>query len=588
LTLALAIAGIAGSSLAAGPAASPLRMSVDSSTPASAAPAAPTVRSAATPATRVWERGRFVYRAEGKRLTEVLQDFAASQGVPAVVADGVEGTVNANFDARPHEFLDGVSRAYNLLWYHDGSALYFYPGRAIQSRLFRLKGFQRAQVNGLLKSLDLGDKRYPIRFDEANSTLYVSGPPRHVEIINAALDALDAGVSESASRTVRVFGLQFASAGDRQVGGTTVAGIASTLRRLYGIEGESTGRAAADAVETIEKMTRKKASASVPMPNSSQFLPPLPRANAKDGSSKSEPINTSKSGPEEDAPPRFEADEGTNTIVVHGRGDRMSEYEGLIKRLDRKPRLVELEATIIEVNSDSVDALGVNWSLSGSKASVSLSGPTPVTAGAGNAFSLGTVVSNAGRELLARVMALQGEGKARVLSKPSVMGVANRTAVMREKRVATVRVAGNLEANLFQVEAGTLLEMTPQVPDGEGSNDIKLTLYIEDGSFESRVVDAVPIIKKTEIRTEAYVPEGESLLIGGITVESEQTQENGVPGLSRLPLVGGIFRTSERQTQRIERMFLITPRLVGDGSQPGATTAPVVPVIRAKQEVRRP
>jgi type III secretion protein C len=210
LTCALAIAGLAGPVAAAAPAqATPLRLSFEAagsapahtsaassaaspaaSPPASSAasaapPAAPpkgAATSRATPpaaAARTWERGRFVYRAEGKRLTDVLQDFAASQGAPAVVADGVEGVVNANFDARPREFLDGIARAYNLLWYHDGTALYFYPGRAIQSRLFRLKGFRRQQVTNLLRSLELGDKRYPIRYDDGSSTLYVSGPPRH-------------------------------------------------------------------------------------------------------------------------------------------------------------------------------------------------------------------------------------------------------------------------------------------------------------------------------------------------------------------------------------------------------------------------
>lgn len=621
LTLAMALAGLGGTGLdghAVAAEAAPLRMSMELSggTPvrrktslssrAVAAATAPVAQAAHS--SSALDRGRFVYRAEGKRLADVLQDFAASQSVPAVVADGVEGVVNANFDARPREFLDGIARAYNLLWYHDGTALYFYPGRAVQSRLFRLKGFRREQVNSLLASLRLGDKRYPIRFDQTHSTLYISGPPRHVELINAALDALDAGVSESAERTVRVFELQFASAADRQMGDALVPGVASTLRKLYAAEDDGTGSAATEAIDKIKSSMRRKQSASVPMPRSNQFLPPLPRANAKDGSSTSEPLVTSKAGPEaDDMPPRFEADEGTNAVIVQGRADRMAEYEGLIRRLDQKPRLVELEATIIEVNSDSVAALGVNWSLRGSNGSVGVASPTPMVPGASNAFTLSTLVSDAGRELLARVNALQGEGKARVLSKPSVLGVANRAAVMREKRVASVRVAGEREANLYQVEAGTLLEMTPQVIDGD-LGDIKLSLYIEDGSFENRQVDQVPVVKKTEIRTEAHVREGESLLIGGITVESETTQDNSVPGLSKIPLLGGIFRSSERQVIRTERLFLITPRLVGAHLRPAtvnatpeasapASSAPVAGAVPTStdtqiqhfaQEVRRP
>ncbi|GKT20975.1 type III secretion system outer membrane ring subunit SctC [Acidovorax sp. SUPP3334] len=514
-----------------------------------------------------WEKGRFVYRAENKRISDVLQDFAASRGTPAIVADGVEGVVNANFDLKPREFLDSVSRAYNLLWYHDGSALYFYPGRSLQSRMFRLKGFNREQVAELLQSFDLGDKRYPIRFNEANSTLYASGPPRHLELVSSALEALDAGVTDNNARTVRVFGLQFASASDRAVGNSTVPGVATMLRKLYGEHDKDTPNTT-PLVRLMDKdgdSTRKKLGAYIPLPSANQFLPPLPRATNQDAStpaSELRPLTPPAKNPEEDNQPRFEADEGTNSVVVYGRADRMAEFETLIRRLDQKPQLVELEATIIEVNSDSVDALGVNWTLRGSDTNISMNLSNSLMPAA----ALGTIVADAGRHLLARVNALQGEGKARILSKPSVMGVANRTAVMREKRVVTVRVAGNLEANLFQIEAGTLLEMTPQVTRMDGSNNIKLTLYIEDGAFETNVVDQVPIVKKTEIRTEAHVREGESLLIGGITVESEQSQNNAVPGLSKLPLVGGAFRNNERQTQRTERLFLITPRLLNHGS----------------------
>lgn len=552
-----------------------------------AIPSIPAARALETlaPASRASDtlnRGRFVYRAENKRLTDVLQDFAASQGIPAVVADGLDGIVNANFDARPREFLDSVARAYNMLWYHDGSALYFYPGKSIQSRMFRIKGFSRDQLTAMLQSLDVGDKRYPIRFDAASSTIYVSGPPRHVELVSSALEALDAGVTASAERTVRVFSLQFASASDRSMGDSTVPGVATTLRKLYSKddgEGLATSKAtSAEVIEKIQQQTRRKMSAYVPVPAANQFLPPLPRANPSEGMRPPEPVSlptATAADKAEEAPPRFEADEGTNSVVVYGRADRMDEYESLIHRLDQKPQLVELEATIIEVNSDSVDALGVNWSLRAGTSSIATNLPGPSTPAA-----LSTIVLDAGRHLLANVNALEAQGKARILSKPSVLGVANRAAVMREKRVATVRVAGNLEANLFQIEAGTLLQMTPQVTAVEGKNNIKLSLYIEDGAFETNVVDQIPLVKKTEIRTEAHVREGESLLIGGITVESENTQDNAVPGLSKLPVVGGVFRNTERLTRRTERLFLITPRVL---AQDAPTT-----VSSISPEVRKP
>jgi type III secretion protein C len=551
--------------------AAPTLLAAASVPPAKSAPAAmrqpvrsapPRVSIGAPPA---WVEKRFVYRADNKRLGDVLQDFAASQSLPAVVAEDLEGVVNGNFDVKIDVFLDSMARTYNFLWYHDGSALYFYPGRAIQSRMFRLKGFRRQQVQNLLQSLEIGDKRYPIRYDEAQSTLYVSGPPRHVELVTSAIETLDAGLAEAALRSVQVFPLRFATAGDRTVGGVTVVGVASTLRKLYAGAGAAANSAQdvlamiPDSTAELAEMTERTRRGIGPLPKLGQKpAGPKPdlRGNAHTGQG-----GKGKRGEQDDAP-QIEADEGTNSVVIQGRSDRMADYGALIQRLDQKPMLVELVATIIEVSSDSVDQLGINWSMkSAGGNSVSVSGPQGRVDGLGGLFTLGTVVANAGRELLARVDALQGEGKARIVSRPSVLGVANRTAVMREQRIATVRVAGEREANLFRVEAGTLLEMTPQVTYADGNNRIKLSIYIEDGNFEATQVDQIPIVKKTEIRTEAHVREGESLLIAGITIESDKTQRNGVPGLQSVPMVGGLFRNTDSRTQRIERMFLITPRL---------------------------
>lgn len=525
----------------------------------------------------------FVYRADGKRLVDVLQDFAASQGVPAVTAEGLDGIVNANFNTKPELFLKSIAKAYNIIWYHDGTALYFYPGRAIESRIFRLKGFRRQELQNLLRSLDLDQERYPLRYDAAQNTLFVSGPPRLVDLVTYALEALEAGVTEGAGSTVRVFPLRFASASDRMMGETNIPGMVTTLRGLYTPSGDKSGPAGEAGLDAKQNAdTNKKAMAITPQLRPGQYLSSV--NGRTDRSERPAPRPVAQGPDRDDVPPQFEADEGGNAVIVKGRADRMADYESLIKRLDQKPRLVELEATIIEVNSDSVDALGVNWSLRGARGSFSMGAPqTSSVLSQASSFTLGTVISDAGRELLARVNALQGEGKARILSKPSVLGVANRTAVMREKRVASVRVAGNKEVSLFQVEAGTLLEMTPQVTYSDGANSIKLSLYIEDGSFEAGSVDQIPIVKKTEIRTEAHVLEGESLLIGGITVESEQTHRSGVPGLSKLPVLGGLFRTRERQGQRTERLFLITPRLMDSGANARlrTLTAPEAPAVPA-------
>lgn len=520
------------------------------------------------PAARLSKPKNFVYRAEGKRLSEVLQDFAASQSMPGIVAEGVDGVVNANFDGRPEVFLETMVRAYGLLWYSDGLALYFYPSKALQSRMFRLKGFRRQQVTGLLQSLELGDKRYPLKFDEPNNTLLVSGPPRHVELVSAAVEALGAGAQERNTGAMRMFPLRFAAAADRQLGDVLVPGVASMLRALYG--GTAQRPPGGDAIGGLlarESVFKKEAPPNMPRAAAGQYLPSWTQLNADSGDRR-QPLSAQGKDAEperEESAPQFQADESTNSVIVLAPQQKMADFEALIQQLDLMPVQVELEASIIEVNSENAAALGINWSMRSGGNSLSVNGPVGGDPVAMPTFTLGTVISNAGRELLARVSALQAEGQARVLSKPSVLGAANRTALLSEKRVATVRVAGNLEAKVFQVEAGTRLQMTPQVIQVDGVNRIKLTIYIEDGNFEQNSVDQVPIVKKTEIRTEAHVLEGESLLIGGITVESDLRSNTSVPGLGSVPFLGALFRSREGRVTRNERLFLITPRVLNSG-----------------------
>lgn len=558
-------------------------------------PTAKSVRSdrvATKNVSRQWRSPRFIYKAEGKRVNEVLLDFAASQGLPAVLADGIDGMVQANFDTTPDKFLDSMNRAYGVIWYHDGTALYFYPAGAVQSRLFRLKGFRREQVSDLLDSLQLGDARFPLRFNAAESTLLVYGPPRHVELIAAAIESLDVGAMERNRKAVRVVPLRFASAGDRTFGQTRIRGVASVLTSLYsgtssGAQGDedtptSAGEIHPGKLTALQGVMGRDTRLADIMARKPNQVTAGQSAKSGAGAASQGSSRGLQSPVDDDTPPIFQADEGTNTVIIHGRPQRMDEYVELIRRLDVQPVLVELEATIIDVSSDSIDSLGIDWSVRGGKGSFGVTQP-PGSNSAGT-FTLSTLWSNAGRELMARIDALSARGKARVIAKPKVLGVANRPAVMREKRVVTVKVAGNLEANLFQVEAGTLLQVTPQitsVPDNGGvSRRIKLSLYIEDGSFEDQRVDSVPIVKRTEIMTEAHVGEGESLLIGGITTTSQASQRDEVPVLGRVPLLGGLFRHTSESAGQTERLFLISPRIIREPTFPsgpyGAATAGAV------------
>jgi type III secretion protein C len=547
----------------------------------------------ASAASAAWQEKPFVYSAEGKKLTDVLQDFAASQSIPIVIDSGVEGTVNGQFKLAPQAFLAAMQKTFGLIWYFDGITMYIYPSRAMQSKVFRLRGYDKTQVKQMLSSLGLGDSRFPLRYNESEQTLLASGPPRHIELVSTVIDTLDEGLKEQVGQSIRIVPLRYAFAADRVSGSAAVPGLVSTLNKAFsaGAGGSLPGGMSLptppllDPTALLGQAQKQTAMQSTygSKPSGagtdSSSKPEQPPVGGKD------PVSTGKAAIER---PFFQAEEATNSVIINGPPARMDQYEKIVHQLDVAQDLVEIEATIIDVSTDQFNELGFDWQYTDTgRGSISVA-PVGAAAGATTSVLSGTnittVITDAGRQLLSHIRALEGNGKARIVARPKVLGVVNRTASMSDKRSASVRVAGNLDTSLFTVEAGTTMQVLPQVVPYADHREVRLTLFIEDGNFETEFVDEVPIVRRTEIRTEATIREGESLLIGGISVESESSGRSGVPGLSRIPILGALFRFDQKSAKRSERLFLLTPKVVQTNrvaaaaiTAPPASVAPVAP-----------
>jgi type III secretion protein C len=562
-----------------------------------------------------WETKKFTYRSEGKKLPEVLQDFAASLSVPVIVEPGVDGLVNINFNGSASNFLKAVSKTYNVIWYFDGVTLYVYPSSAMQSQMFRMQGYDKEQVREMLTSFGLGDSRFQLRYNEAEKTMLVYGPPRHIELVGAVIDSLQQGSRERNGFSIKVVPLRYAVAADRKTGSDTIVGLATTLNNVYGggrrVNSETpTSNALNEKMNAVFGIPDKNRSAgltygmkSVNPEKKMQAMGKTSKGNGDKNESGTNDHggNHSTSSAPSDKPekmPFFEADEATNSIIINGPSEKMRMFEALVRQLDVVQDLVEIEVSIIDVSTDEFNSLGIEWDYTraGGRGSISVSPGTPrATGGAAIASSLGssnitTLVADAGRQLLTRIRALEGSGKARIIARPKVLGAANHTATMVDKRIASIRVAGNLDANLFTIEAGTTLQVLPQIISYADRREVKLTLSIEDGNFETIAVDQIPVIKRTEIRTQATVGEGTSLLIGGISVETDSKTRSGLPGLSQIPILGALFRHDEVSKFRSERLFLITPKVINvegsriEASMPSAN----LPAAPAQVPLRAP
>jgi type III secretion protein C len=541
--------------------------------------------------------------ARDQPIEQFLQGLFSGSDIPVVVS-GVQGQVNGRFEGTPAKLLRDVSRAYNLLSYYDGGVLYIAPAGDTQTRSWLLTPAAAAQVQRAAQALQLPDARNTLKFGDDGALLAV-GAKRFVQQVDELVRQVRPTTAAVAMHSwappreqqplpdYRIFYLRYAWAQDvpMSFGGqqTTLPGVASILRSLVGQPARPRVAVANDparaqgsqrlrgggALRTGGATTLGLVDDGAPgVPGTDTLVAALTQV----GYGAPTAAGTEPPQPPDFAP-RIEADPRLNAVIVRDLPERLDRYAALIKSLDVEPQSLEIEATIIDINTDRLRELGINWRYNhglsslmfgnGTASDNRLNGqvdPTPVNRGGVISAVIGDRYP-----FVARITALQTDGAAKVVSSPQVVTLSNVEAVFDNSSTYYVRVAGREDVDLFNVTAGTRLRVTPHVfREGNELPRIKLLVQIEDGGLTGQSVDNLPIVERSGINTQALISEGESLLIGGMVRDSSTAGVDKVPVLGDIPLLGNLFKTQRKGGQRIERMFLITPRLA---SSKAATAA---------------
>ncbi|MFM0170864.1 type III secretion system outer membrane ring subunit SctC [Paraburkholderia sediminicola] len=583
-------------------------------------------------ATINWRGATVHVVAEGQDLKDVLRDFTAGQGVPATISGDVHGTVTGHFDMSPQRFLDTLASTFGFVWFYDGSVLSISDANGVTRQIVKLDHATTNDLRSALQQLHVDNTRFPLTYDDKQGTALVSGPAPYVQLVAEIARRLDDSTGQRTGSVIRVFPLRHAWAADHNVeidGKTvTVTGVANLLSSMYHTDGAGAGARSGYSIPGFRSATEPTVRRLQPMQDvtgsrlggapESGINPPLPASlgpngapapglggllsgmaaggspqgnmpvlswygGSEAGSSASGVADTFGGGSQ--SLPVIEADARTNSVLIRDLPQRLDQYRTLVDQLDVKPKLIEIEAHIIEIDDDALKQIGVDWRAHNSHLDFQTgNGTTQQNGYNGNinpifgtqtlqdgatvisttpaGASLTAVLGNAGRYLLARVNALQQSNLARIDASPTVATLNNVEALMDQKTRFFVRVSGYTSADLYSVSTGVSLRVLPLVVEENGQTQIKLNVHIEDGSVTSQQVDNIPIITTSTINTESFVTQGESLLIAGYKVDSSTNGENGVPVLSKIPFLGGLFRYRNDEHSHMERLFLLSPRVI--------------------------
>lgn len=257
------------------------------------------------------------------------------------------------------------------------------------------------------------------------------------------------------------------------------------------------------------------------------------------------------------------SDARSNSIIIQEVPTNMARVLEYVAELDRPARQIKISAQLVEVSADDLEELGVNWNISGAYQTES-----------GRVYDQrGEVIANRGSDVAGRyrvtalqhgwsatavVEALVKSGKGKIVAHPEITTIDNKEAKIQMGQKVPIKQfdeSGNVVTKFEEV--GTILTVTPHIT---AENQILMYLKPERSTyaFDPNGV----IINTNNAETNVIVANSQTAVIGGLTTQDEVTTNIGVPVLKDIPLLGMLFRYSNKRTENRDLVIFVTPTIV--------------------------
>jgi type IV pilus assembly protein PilQ len=307
-------------------------------------------------------------------------------------------------------------------------------------------------------------------------------------------------------------------------------------------------------------------------------------------------------------------DARTNALVVRDYAWNMQKIVEVVKELDGKTPQVMIEARIVEVNTNFTRELGVQWggrvfeagqsgsflatgatgsgtSGTGLTGGTGLSGNNflvnlPAAVGAGSGGAVGFTIGNIGLTKLLdlQLSAMEDTGRGKILSNPRILTLNNKearissgteiliptTSILSTVASPSTTTAGsNATTGVTTISAKLELTVTPHItPDNQILIHVKTDK--KDPDFNRQIQNIPPLSTRTA-ETDLLVGDNETVAIGGIYTRNESAGEKGVPWLSKIPILGWLFKKETKSDIQNELLIFITPSVYKGVEQASGT-----------------
>ncbi len=277
----------------------------------------------------------------------------------------------------------------------------------------------------------------------------------------------------------------------------------------------------------------------------------------------------------------------SNTLLLSANPRYFDQVRQLIDQLDQPQPQVLIQVLLAEVTLDSTRNLGIEWNLSGSIENNTISSGTALGVARDLATFGGFSALVTGNDYKFLLRALEDSGRLEVLSRPQILTADNKPAsitvgqqvpLVTDSRVGSGPYNNDVITTYQYRNVGVSLTVTPRIgSDGAVKMEVSTTNSalsssgIEVGSSGGTAIKA-PIINERRAMTSISVQSGQTIIIGGLISTSDDMRMKKVPFLGDIPLLGLLFRSSEKINDRKELLILLTPQVLLNVNQEARVT----------------
>ncbi len=268
-------------------------------------------------------------------------------------------------------------------------------------------------------------------------------------------------------------------------------------------------------------------------------------------------------------------DDRTNTLIISDIQTQIPVIESIIARLDTKAKQVSIEARIVRADADFSRSLAaalnagyfnrasILGGATGTGASASTDVPPnqiALTPAAGNGFGAFAITNVGGRYFInAAIAAAETKSQAKTISRPSIVTQNNVAGTVQQGTQIPIQTTINNTISIQYVMATLTLKVTPQVTQ---DGNIFLDIQVTNSQPGAVLTSAGPSINTQQATTQVLVPDGGTVVFGGVTVSSRSKAATYVPVLGSIPVIGHLFKTSNVQDSDKELLFFVSPKVL--------------------------